>query len=116
MLSGGRAPSMDSPPSIAMRVHHYARCSRPASFVIASSAPSGWLFPAPPADPPVLGVPQDSSDAGMPGDTPPVRRPDTPLPSYGTVVDGKVDVHCRPDNPAGCPSPAQPSAGSGVNP
>ena len=105
---------MESDPSIGMRVHHYARRARPASF--AAGTPSLGLsldvLPFAPSSSPELAILDGPPGSDGSANAPSTRRPDTPVPSYGTLMGDSIERERRQINrmPRSQPAKEAPAA------
>ena len=88
---------MESDPSIGMRVHHYARHARPASFAAGtpSSGPSLDVLPFAPSSSPELAILDGPPGSDGSANAPSTRHPDTPVPSHGTLMGDSIERECR---------------------
>ena len=100
---------MESDPSIGMRVHHYARRARPASFAAGtpSSGPSLDVLPFAPSSSPELAILDGPPGSDGSANAPSARRPDTPVPSYGTLMGDSIERERRQVNPTPRSQPAK---------
>ena len=100
---------MESDPSIGMRVHHYARRARPASFAAGtpSSGPSLDVLPFAPSSSPELAILDGPPGSDGSANAPSSRRPDTPVPSYGTLMGDSIERERRQVNPTPRSQPAK---------
>ena len=100
---------MESDPSIGMRVHHYARRARPASFAAGttSSGPSLDVLPFAPSSSPELAILDGPPGSDGSANAPSTRRPDTPVPSYGTLMGDSIKCERRQVNPTPRAQPAK---------
>ena len=100
---------MESDPSIGMRVHHYARRARPASFAAGtpSSGPSLDVLPFAPSSSPELAILDGPPGSDGSGNAPSTRRPDTPVPSHGTLLGDSIERERRQVNPTPRSQPAK---------
>ena len=100
---------MESDPSIGMRVHHYARRARPASFAAGtpSSGPSLDVLPFAPSSSPELAILDGPPGSDGSANAPSTRRPDTPVPSHGTLMGDSIERERRQINPTPRSQPAK---------
>ena len=92
---------MESDPSIGMRVHHYAHRAHPTSFATGttSSGPSLDVLPFAPSSSPELAILDGPPGSDGSANAPSTRRPDTPVPSYGTPMGDSIERERRQVNP-----------------
>ena len=100
---------MESDPSIGMRVHHYARRARPASFATSTTSlgPSLDVLPFASPSSPELAILESPPGSDGSANAPSTRRPDTPVPYYGTLMGDSIERECRQVNPAPRSQPAK---------
>ena len=100
---------MDSDPFIGMRVHHYARRARPTSFATSttSSGSSLDVLLFAPSSSPELAILDGPPGSDGSANAPSTRRPDTPVPSYGTLMGDSIERERRQVNPTPRSQPAK---------
>ena len=100
---------MESDPSIGMRVHHYARRARPASFAAGTTSlgPSLDVLPFAPSSSPELAILDGPPGSDGSANAPSTRRPDTPVPSHGTLMGDSIERERRQVNPTPRSQPAK---------
>ena len=107
---------MESDPSIGMRVHHYARRARPASFAAGtpSSGPSLDVLPFAPSSSPELAILDGPPGSDGSTNAPSTRRPDTPVPSHGTLMGDSIKRKHHQVNPTPRSQPAKEAPAAAV--
>ena len=107
---------MESDPSIGMRVHHYACQAHPTSFVTGttSSGPSLDVLPFAPPSSPELAILDGPPGSDGSANAPSTRRPNTPVPSYGTLMGDSIECERRQVNPTPRSQPAKEASAAAV--